>query len=193
MINLLGYEDKRQLHAARINSVLLDYTVLTLVTIIIIGLLFAASFIFMNFQQQAAKSSLSNDQDRSNKYSTIKARADSFANNLSIAKAILSNEISYSDLTIAIAKALPPDTVLSNLDLSPQTFGSKMSLNVSTTSYDAALDLKSTLSKSPLFNDVNIGSITHTGQGQYSYEVTINTTFADQQTALNYINQELEP
>ncbi len=191
MINLLGYEDKRQLKAARINSTLLDYTILTLATIAIIGLLFAASFIFMNFEQQNAKSSLADNQDRSKKYANIKAQAESFAKNLSIAKSILSNEISYSDLTIAIAKALPPDTVLSSLSLSPQTFGSKMSLDVKATSYNAALSLKSKLSQSPLFNDVNIASITSSQDGGHGYDVTINTTFADQQTALNYANQEL--
>ena len=193
MINLLGYEDKRQLRAARINSTLLDYTVLTLATIVIIGLLFAASFIFMNLEQQSAKSSLANDQDRSSKYSSIKAQSESFANNLSTAKAILSNEISYSDLTIAIAKALPTDAALSQLSLSPQTFGSKMSLSLKVSSYDAALSLKSALSKSPLFTDVNIASVTHTGSGQYGYDVTINTTFADKQTALANVEKEVKP
>ncbi len=192
MINLLGYEDKKQLRAARINSTLLDYTILTLVTIIVIGLLFATSFIFMSFQQQVAKSSLASDKDRSNKYSSIKAQSESFAKNLSTAKAILSNEISYSDLTIAIAKALPSDAALGQLSLSPQTFGSKMSLSFKVSSYDKALSLKSILDKSPLFNDVNIASVTRTGSGQLGYDVTVNATFADQQTALTYINQELK-
>ncbi len=191
MINLLGYEDKKQLRAARINSILLDYIILALATIVVVGLLFAASFIFMNFEQQSAKSSVADNQDRSRKYASIKAQAESFANNLSIARSILSNEISYSDLTIAIAKALPPNTVLSSLSLSPQTFGSQMSLEVRADSYDGALNLKSKLSQSPLFTDVNIGNITRDGSGHSGYDVTINTKFADKQTALDYINQEL--
>jgi len=173
MINLLSPDDKLQLRAARSNVLLLRYTILIIVTIVAVGLVFGSGFFITMQERTAAEQQQQNDSAKTAGYSTVRKNAEAFAQNLTTAKKIISQEIIYSKLLTDIAKTLPRGSVLADLSLNPDSLGKSVPLSARTKNYDGALRLKNTLEESALFADVSIVSINR-DEARKDYPVSVN-------------------
>lgn len=175
MINLLPTEEKRQLRAARTNTLLIRYNILLIIIVAFSGLAVAVTYIYLSNTEQNAKSTLQDNEARVSQYSSVQSQATQFRQNLAVAKQILDNEVTYSSVILQIAQVIPSGVVLQSLDLDSQTFGSETTLTAQAKDYNSALALKDSFSKSPLFSDVHFQSITDNGsQGPYPITVDLN-------------------
>jgi len=181
MINLLPPDAKAQIRAARGNVILARYTGLFGVVLLFMIASFGVAFYITLHDKSQAEADKQTEEQASASYTQVKQRAETFAKNLSAAKSILKNQITYSSLLIEITNTLPRGTVLSGISLSSASFGKPLSLSGRASSYDTALQLKTALAASHLFGDVSITSITVSQGGdplttRYPYAVTLSAT-----------------
>ena len=175
MINLLPAEEKRQLHAARTNTLLIRYNILLVVIVAFSVLAVAVTYVYLSNTEQNAKATLQGNEARVSQYASVQTEATQFRQNLAVAKQILDNEVSYSSVILQIAQVIPSGVVLQSLDLDSHTFGSETTLTAEARDYNSALALKDACSKSPLFSDVHFQSITNIGSsGAYPITVDLN-------------------
>lgn len=174
MINLLPQEEKRQLQAARTNTLLIRYNILLLCVVAFAGIAIGVGYIYLSQTANNAKQTLQSNQAKVSQYASVETKATQFRQDLSTAKTILDNEVTYSKVILQIAQLIPSGVILQNLDLDPQTFGSETTLVAETKDNNSAIALKDSFSQSPLFSDVHFQSITNSGQGAYPYTVDLN-------------------
>lgn len=186
MINLLSNDTQRQHRAARMNLKLRGYLVLLLATLIGVVVIFGGGYFLTLNERAVAKDQVAQNDQLTAQYAPVRERANTFASNLTIAKAILSQEVLYSDMISKIAATLPSSAILSSLALDQETFTEPVTFTARVVTKSDAIILKTTLENSPLFEDVNINSIneeeivnTETNQTKISHPVivTISTTF----------------
>jgi Tfp pilus assembly protein PilN len=179
MINLLPREEKRQLRAARTNTLLIRYNSALLAAIGFLGIAIGITYLYLSSTKAAAELTMSENIARVSSYASVEAEAQQFRNNLSTAKQILDHEVTYTKVILEIAKLLPPGVVLENLNLDAQTFGTETTLIAQAKDYASALALKDSFQGSPLFSDVHFQSIASndaTDAGQYPVTVNLNVT-----------------
>ncbi len=193
MINLISPEQKRTIRAARINVMLVHYAVALISLGLLIGLIYGLGFWLVSQEKHAVSAKLQSQSEQSKTYEKVEKEADVFRDNLKVAKAILSKEISYSDFLITLASDLPNGTVITNLSLGGAAAVTKggMTLDARTNSYAKALELKTKLEESVLFEDVSITSATRPDNisglsgltARYPYEVSYNVKLSKQTTS----------
>lgn len=176
MINLLPTNDKRQLRAARTNSLLIRYNIFMLVIIVFLGLAIGVTYVYLNTVKTNAKTTIDDNAARVSDYATVQKEANQFRTNLATAKQILSHEVTYSNVALEIAALLPTGVVLQNLSLDATTFGTPIILIANAKSYDGAIALKNSFQASPLFSDVHFTTIASTTSSDTAaeYPVTVN-------------------
>ncbi|HEY5695664.1 MAG TPA: PilN domain-containing protein [Candidatus Saccharimonadales bacterium] len=183
MINLLPPEEKRQLQAARTNTLLIRYNILLLFVVAFMGVAVAVTYVYLSSSQQNAQQTIDTNNTKVGQYASVKAQAEAFRSNLATAKQILGNEVTYSKVILEMAKLIPSGVVLQNLALDSQTFGTETTLVAQAKSYENAIAFKDSFSKSPLFANVHFQSITSNNQGE-SYPITVNLTVTIKKEAL---------
>lgn len=176
MINLLPPEEKRQLRAARSNSLLLRYNIFLIGAVLFLGVAVGITYVYLTTTKTNAEAIIGENRAKVTSFAPVQAEADIFRGNLTTAKQILDNEVVYTKVMLAIAALMPSGTVLDKLNLDSQTFGTQTTLAARTTSYDNALKLKEAFQSSPLFSDVHFLSITSGGVAPYSLTVSLNVT-----------------
>lgn len=189
MINLISPEQKRTIRAARINVMLVHYAIALVSLGFLITSIYGLGFWLVSQEKAAVEAKLTSQTEQSRAYRAVEKEADAFRDNLKVAKAILSKEISYSDFLITLAGDLPNGAVVTNLSLGGATATkSGMTLDARTNSYAKALELKSKLEESVLFEDVSITSATRPEnianlgglEARYPYEVSYNVKLSKQ-------------
>lgn len=159
MINLLNTETQRQYRAARLNIRLRSYLILLSVAFISVIAVFGGGLYLTLTDRSHAAAEKSAKESQLAQYHDIKQEAETFTTNLKTAKAILNQEVLYSDMIVSIANALPPDAVLSSLTLDTTTIAQPMALSARVATKDDSIRLKTSLETSPLFENVNINNI----------------------------------
>lgn len=189
MINLLSPNDRRQLTAARTNSLLLRYILLTSIVIAVMAIeMLVVYLILRNDQQQNLREIAARDKD-AEAYAQVQQDADAFRTNLSISKYILDKQVPYTGLILAISQVLPDlpgqYAYLNNLSIVPSTFGTPMSLSIHTDSPATAVKVKGYLQNvtyggKTIFTSVSFSSITAPSPSDpdRSYHATFSVTFA---------------
>lgn len=177
MINLLPFEEKRQIQAARTNVLLLRYVLLTSCVMVATGLMVGAGFVIMNNSKANAEKQIALNTSKASTYNSVQAEAQMFRANLLTAKTILDKEVNYTKVILAIAQTLPPEVTLDNLDLDANTFGTPFVLSAKAKSYDGGLALKAALEKSDVFSNVSLQGMTlATSDSDYPVSVQLNVT-----------------
>lgn len=186
MINLLSNEQKRDIRAARINVTLLRYAIMLVILALVIGVIYGLGFWLVEQDKRAMNVKLQSQGEQSKTFSDVEQEADNFRQNLLIAKQILSKETSYSTFLTTLAKDMPSGSLLTNFSIGGSQAAvvaqKGMTLDARTTSYAKVLELKASLEKSTLFENVNIVSASRpsditilTGlSAKYPYEVSLN-------------------
>ena len=159
MINLLDTETQRHYRAARLNLKLRGYLTLLLITLVLIVALFGFGVFLTRSERAIAERELAQGEQSVARYASVKKEAEDFSANLKIAKAILSQEVLYSDMMVQIARTLPSSAVLSSLVLDQATLQKPITLAARVKTKEDSVILKNTLEDSPLFERVNLNSI----------------------------------
>ncbi len=176
MINLLPPEEKRQLRAARTNTLLLRYNIFLVGALAFLALAIGVTYFYLSSTRAGAESVISENRARVADFAEVQSNADIFKANLSTAKQILDNEVTYTKVMLSIAALMPSGTVLDKINLDSQTFGTETTLAARATSYENALKIKEAFETSPLFSNVHFQSIGSGGQAPYTLTVNLNVT-----------------
>jgi hypothetical protein len=169
---------------------LVQYAVALVSLAVLIGLIYGIGFWIVGMEKQAVDEKLQSLSEQSKAYNTVEKEAESFRDNLKIAKAILGKEISYSDFLITLAGDLPSGAIVTNLSLGGTTPAASkgMTLDARAISYAKVLELKAKLEESSLFENVSITSATRPDDlaglsgltARYPYEVSYNVQLSKQ-------------
>lgn len=160
MINLISPANKKQLHAAKTNAVLLNYCVILFIFALLLSSIFGAGF-WLTWQDRATADTQRKQGDQASAaYATTKQTAIEFKDNLKQAKQILGNQVSMYDLITKIAGVMPQGAILSNLAVGTTSLGAPLSISAKAQTYDAAVKLKDNLNSSHIFSSVSIVNIT---------------------------------
>ncbi len=175
MINLLPPAEKRQLRAARTNALLVRYNFFLLGAVAFLCLAVGMTYIYLNNTKTGAEQAISQNKTKVASYAPTIAQAQQFRSNLATAKQILDHEVTYTKVILAISQLLPSGTVLENLHLDSQTFGTETILTAKAKDYTRALALKDSFQNSPLFSNVHFQNITTSDASSNSgYPLTVN-------------------
>lgn len=112
MINLLPYETKKQLKAARNNMILVRYLITLFIAMAFLGLLILGAYYILLDSKNTAEMSIAKVQTNNSSYSPSVSTSSSFNDDLKIANKILNQQTSYSTLLLELAKSIPADTIL---------------------------------------------------------------------------------
>jgi len=179
MINLLPDDTKRQIRAARLNVLLVRYTMLLIGAIVFLAAGAASIYFVMQSIETASEDKVAENQAQISNYHAVEAEAAAFRANLNTARSILSQEVIYSDTVVQIAQVIPAGVVLDSISLTADSFGSPINLNAKTKSYQAAVNLKNSLENSSMFSDVRLSSVSgsnETGEAASDYPVSVSLT-----------------
>lgn len=160
MINLLPPNKRSLLLASRSNSLLIRYCFATLALAILLALLTGLVYIVLTNSRSSVEDRLAQAEARTAKYSDIQKQADEYRHNLAVAKTVLNSGTDYSKIIVSIARDLPQGVALSSLTLNEDSFNKPMTLEVTGNDEYEALQVKASLEKSDLFDNVYIESIT---------------------------------
>jgi Tfp pilus assembly protein PilN len=182
MINLLPPEEKRQLRAARTNTLLARYNILLLGAVAFLGLAIGIVYLYLSTTKAAADQTVQENTAQTNQYAGVLSEAQQFRSNLSIAKEILDREVTYTTVLLNIAQTMPEGVVLESLLLDSTTFGTETTLLASARNYDRALAFKDALQNSPYFTDAHFKTVDDTGSGDYPLAVSLGVTISQEIT-----------
>lgn len=192
MINLLPPETKKQIRAARMNVILVNYCLLITVTAVLLAAVFAIGFWADINDEQLAKNAKESSTSAAAAYAATRKQAEDFAKDLATAKIILSGNVSFSQLILDISSVVPSGVILNNLSLGTSSQNVPIDISGHARSADAAIALKNSLDASPIFENVNIVNISQTDLAtipdpdplllKYPFVVTLKAQFTKKTT-----------
>ncbi|MEO7904390.1 MAG: PilN domain-containing protein [Candidatus Saccharimonadales bacterium] len=179
MINLLPPTDKKQIQAARANTLLFRYALLSAGVLVFLLAAIAFTYFFLTTTKSGAEQTIEESKSRVADYTAVKVEADQFRTKLQTAKQILDREVTYTSVILEISRLLPSGVVLTQLNLDASTFGTPTTLSIQAKNYQTAIALKDSFQASKLFSDVHFESIaTSSDSGGYPLTVTLGVTIA---------------
>lgn len=176
MINLLPPNDRKQLAAARTNTILIRYVFLMAVFFVILLLEIVFAYILLENDRVRYQATIDENNAKNIEYLPVQREEKRFRNNLATAKVILSQQVPYTDITIKLAQALPPGVTIDHLTLDPATFGQETQLAIKAGSYGELIATKTKLQNSDVVSDVQFQDIT-AGAGAEPYKATLKLKF----------------
>lgn len=159
MINLLPQNNLRQLKAARQNTILARYFILSLVTLAAVVLIFGVTFVFLKAAEHNGNATAEENERQLASYQDVKKAATEYEANLKTAKLLLDKNIPYTNALLNIAAAIPENTILQSLNLSPESVKTPVTLSARAASYEDGIRLRDSLSKHGVGTDVKLLSI----------------------------------
>lgn len=178
MINLLAPDDRRQLTAARTNSLLLRYVILLGAFMVVLVAELGGAYLVLANANATDQATIDSNAQGTQSFAQTKSDLASFSADLTTAKYILDQQVPYTTIILRLAAALPADAVLDKVTIDPTTFGTSTILTVHTVSYPKAIDVKSSLQASGIFSDVSFQSISEHADGKYPYTASYNVTYS---------------
>ena len=176
MINLLPPETKRELRAARSNTLLVRYNLFLVGAMVFMVIAIGIVYVYLSNTKAAAEQVIAENKAKVADYVTVETQAKEFRTNLQTAKQILDQEVNYSKVVLEFASVMPAGTILETLTLDSATFGTPITLNAKAKNYESALALKDSFQKSDLFTDVHFQSISGSVDTGYPISVSLNVT-----------------
>lgn len=169
-------EERKELAAARTNTLLLRYVILLGVFIGLIILEIGIVYVVIGSEKSRNESTIRDNEAKTVEYGPTKIQAQNFRSDLSTAKYILDKQVSYTTLMLALANGLPEGALLNQLNLDAASFGTASTLTVRTTSYEKSIDIKKALQNikvgdKPLFTTVSFDSVSSSGNAE-AYPLT---------------------
>lgn len=169
MINLIGRDRKRQLLAARRNSIWIRYAFLSLGTsLVILIILGGSAFYFYSMKlEQDARLRVNQAKLFTKEYVEAKKSVGTFRKNVSTAKAVFDAETYYSVIITKVAKTMPENTILNNMKFDSTTFQTQQTLDFRSKTVSDALALKAAFEENPpLSSKVRFSQISKSDSAQ---------------------------
>ena len=178
MINLLPPNEKRQIIAGRANIILVRYVFILVFGIAFLGLFTLTIYLLITNIKTNAEDTILQNSGKTSSCSSVQAQATVLRSNLTTAKSILDNEISYSSAILRIAQIVPDGVVLNGLSLSSSTFGTPTTITARAKTNAAAVALKDAFQNYPLyFSNVSFQSLNaSSNSSDYPIVVVLNVT-----------------
>ena len=128
MINLLPESHINQLRAAQHNTLILKYIFLSLVTLVLFVGIHVFTYTILKISEDSSNSITEENKSKISEYTNVKQTAQKYKANLSTAKALLNQNVSYTTGLFNIAYYIPKNVILQNIDLSPESIGVPVTL-----------------------------------------------------------------
>lgn len=179
MINLLPPGDRRQLVAARTNTLLLRYVVLLPILVAALIIEMGVLYFMMNAAQENSRRNIAGNEAQAAKYASVKKRGDEYKKNLLAAKTILDAQLPYTDVLTAIAQNLPEGAAVEQISIDAQKLNEPSEIVIRVASYQQAVDIKNILQKTkinskPMFADAKIQIASYDEYHKATYNVTFS-------------------
>ena len=164
MINLMPSNDRRQLTAARTNTLLLRYVILMGVFAALLVMELVAVYFIVSIGRANNEQTIRENETKTAQYNDVKQQATLFRSNLATAKYILDKQVPYTALMLALANNLPEGAIMDKLSIDPSTFDTSTTLGIKTISYDRSVQVKNALQNTkvkniPIFSSVSFQSV----------------------------------
>lgn len=177
MINLLSYDNKRYIRAARTNVTLVKCLIFLICAIIFMAIYCLVTFNYLKATKSTTASnnrpsSLANDVDSSQAIS----QSISLKTNLTSAKLILNKRISYSDILSELATILPSGVVLNSLSISNTSISKPITINLRAISSEKNQEITKNVSQSSMFSSFLVKSVTENKEDTTGYKFSISAT-----------------
>ena len=174
MINLLPDETKQEIRAARTNITLINYMIFLGLALVFLVLACSTTYLLLLNSEETNEKNAAANQSKITPYSSVEAQANALTGSLATAKNVLDQSVSYSNVIIGIAAALPAGTTLDSLSLNNGTFGVPITLKMHSNSSDVTKLEKNFNSNTALFSGYKLQPV---GQHDSSgYPITISIT-----------------
>ncbi len=180
MINLLPPDYKTEIQAARMNRALVGYLLFTIMGAAFLVASLAGTYYLLTQTRDSADIAREQNESRFSEVMEAQQQASELRSNLAMAKSILDSEITYSDILLDIAALMPSGTILDELKLDKNIFGSETTITAYSRTNESALALKESFEKSDLFSNVSFQNISQSSSNEnrdYPYTVSLNVTF----------------
>lgn len=179
MINLLPDDTKKQLQAARTNTILIRYIMTVISAALFLGLVIFGAYYIMNNSKNIAESTITNVKTSNSSYSPTTTKSNTFVSDLSVAKKILAKEISYSNIITSLINALPTGVVLeSPFSINSTNINTPITLKADAKLSSDEVSLKNNLQSSPTFSNYSLQSVNSNSDtsSDYPYVITFSIT-----------------
>lgn len=178
MINLLPDDRKDSIKAARANVLLLRYMAIIGFAFAFIGGAVYISYSLLQSTMASAEQLVESNDIKADIYSETRQEVEELSSKLNDAKAILDQEIRYSQVLVKIGQLTPAGAVLGDLTLDSASFsGTPLEITAYAKSNTEASLLQSQFQSSPMFNSVVLkGTEGDKGIDGYPVLVTLTVT-----------------
>lgn len=165
MINLLPYDQKKTLAAARTNTVLLRYNIILIAAAGFLAIATAVVYFYLTSVQASAEARVQENQRRESSYAQVKQDATDFKSQLDDAQAMFNEDLSYSTALVRFANLFPEGATISQMSLSSESFSKPMELTVRLSGRDAAQALENNMANSPYVSNFKVLSFSYDTSG----------------------------
>ena len=159
MINLLPYENKKQINASRTNTLLLAFVIVTGIAAIFLTISCYVTYVIINSNQSG-----SNENN-------IQTQKDNFNKT----KIILDRQISYNNILSEINTALPPETILDSFSNNNTDTNTTLTIKIRTKSEDIEPTIQANFQKISIISNYQLVSKTEEVDSS-GYNHVINIT-----------------
>lgn len=176
MINLLPEETKAQLRAAHTNAMLIKYLAFLGLAVAFLVLACGMSYLFLSNNKARIEQLEDNSQSTVSLFSVAQKQLNTIRSNISTAKSIMDQQVSYYDIVTGIAAALPSGIVIDKLNVDNSTIGKPITLLARAKTDNNVPQLKDNFAKSPLFSNYTLNAVTNTAGDSSGYPVQVSIT-----------------
>lgn len=166
MISLLPPDDKKNLRAARSNTLLVRYAFALVGLVIAIAIEVGFVYMFLANEQRISEASIEENQRKSVEFAEVKKQAATFSNDLKIAESIIDKQAPYAAILREFSNTMPPGAVVDRIAIDPETLGKPTQLTIRGKNYSSILAFKDAFNQSEYFSDAKILSITEAPLGE---------------------------
>lgn len=176
MINLLPYDNKKQLRAARHNVILAKCLGFLLAGIVFLTISCVVTYKLLKTDGITAHPSIAEDYISNTNQPPITDEMDSIGPELATAKIIINSRTSYSDIITEISSTLPDGAIIDTISINNSSPGQPSMLYIRTKDQNIGQQVKNKLTKSKLFSSPKIVNVTSAkdSTSDYPYTTTIS-------------------
>lgn len=167
MINLLPYEKKRQMKAARHNIILVKCLMFLISAVIFLSLAYFYSQSIVDQYAKNLKLDINTSDEEAIKQSIV------ITSTLINIESLINNNLKYSDIIFDISNNLPDGVILADLTINQDLIQSGLSLIVFAKNKSGISLLKTNLSKSKIFSSVSVSEASDSDRDDYPQSANV--------------------
>lgn len=177
MINLMPNDEKTQLRAARTNSLLIRYMFTILGAGAFLMLILSGSYFLLNLTKTSAEGLIAANDTKASVYSETEDQIKKLSADLTDAKNLLDQQLSYSKALQNLGSLTPKGVVMKEISLKPTSFDgtTPTTIELYATNRDLAATIEQQFKASPYFSSVTFGTVSET-DGIKGYPVSATLT-----------------